>query len=69
MKFFLYQDRKHKWHWRLVGDSGVMLLESGEGYNGIGNVRRSLKAFKHAIGAAKIIEVKTHENEVAETTP
>jgi len=61
MKFELYQDKGGDWRWRLVAKNGKTVAESGEGYNGIGNVRRALKAFRHNVTSAPVVVIKSQE--------
>lgn len=58
MKFELYKDKAGEWRWRLVAKNGKTIADSGEGYNGPGNVRRALKGFRKAVGDAEIVVVK-----------
>jgi uncharacterized protein YegP (UPF0339 family) len=61
MKFFMYQDKRGDWRWRLVAANGKTVADSAEGYNGQGNVRRAIKAFRKGIDAAELVVVKEHK--------
>lgn len=62
MRFEIYEDARGEWRWRLVAKNGQTVADGGEGYKKEGNARRALKAFRHLVGAARIVVVeKAHE--------
>lgn len=58
MKFEIRQDGA-KWSWQLKAATGTIICSSS-GYNGEGEARRALKAFKHSVDAAHIVVIKNN---------
>lgn len=54
MKFKIYPDKQGKHRWKLVANNGRIVADGGEGYNGVGNARRAIKAFRAQLGAAEV---------------
>jgi uncharacterized protein YegP (UPF0339 family) len=44
-----YQDSVGDWRWSLVSRNGKPVAESGEAYSKVGNLRRSMNAFKRIL--------------------
>ena len=66
MKFEMYQDKAGKWRWRLVAKNGRTVADSGEGYNSPGNARRAMKAFRHVVISASVVELKPEPKEASD---
>lgn len=61
MKFEIRQEGA-KWSWVLKGKDGRVLCGC-PGFNGEGEARRALKAFKHSVDAAPVVVIKTQGGE------
>jgi len=52
--YYYYKDTKGEWRWRLKGDNGRVLAESGEGYKHESDCLEDIRLVKHSQGATVV---------------
>jgi uncharacterized protein YegP (UPF0339 family) len=59
--FWIYQDNKGKWRWRLLARNKKIVADGAEGYSSKANVVRAVKRFMAMMGKAEKFAVSVPE--------